>query len=334
MDKRIRNLFSAELLTQALAAYGIDPEDCQTLDGFESFIYQVSIDNEAFVLRVGHDHRRTEDMVYAEADFLNYLAGCRLSVPQVLPTLDGKLVGTLPAADQSHFVTALFTKAPGHPPTKEDWQPPLFERMGIFLGRLHRYSKDYRPDKKTPKRYTFDEDIRAMLAEADKFLPKEDARVNALYRETIDQIQSLPRENDGFGLCHSDFHRGNFFITDEGQITLFDFDDCQYAWYVYDIAMALFYAISIHCQGEKELSAAHTFLTHFLKGYRQEFNLDSHWLLQIPHFLKLREIDLYIIIHRSMDINNLDLWCTSYMDGRREKILNKVPFCDMDYSAF
>ena len=333
MDKSVRKLFNDDLFAQALTSYGINPDSAQMLDGFESFIYEVKKADGEYILRIGHDHRRGENLVHAEADFLNYLANCGLSVPEVLPTLDGQLVGSLPAADQSHFVTALFTKAPGHHPTRADWQPELFERMGAFLGRLHRFSKAYQPDENAPTRFTFDADAQAMQIEADKFLPAEDAQIKTLFTETVDQILALPRNNESFGLCHSDFHSGNFFITDEGQITLFDFDDCQYAWYVYDIAMALFYAISLDCQSEKELADARIFLTQFLKGYRLEFTLDPAWLLQIPHFLKVREIDLYFVIHRSMDLNNLDPWCTRCMDGRREKILNEIPYCNLDYST-
>ncbi len=154
MDKSIRKLFTDELLAQALAAYGIKPEEAEILDGFESFIYQVKIDTEEYILRIGHDHRRAANLVYAEADFLNYLSQCGLSVPAVRPTLAGTLVSALPAADGSHFVTALFTKAPGHHPKRKDWTPELFKRMGIFLGRLHTFSAAYRPDKNAPKRYT------------------------------------------------------------------------------------------------------------------------------------------------------------------------------------
>ncbi|MBG0771540.1 MAG: hypothetical protein H0S82_07505, partial [Anaerolineaceae bacterium] len=112
MDKSIRQLFTDDLFAEALALYGIQPEDSQILDGFECFIYQVDRADEEYILRIGHNHRRAENLVYAEADFLNYLARCGLSVPKVLPTLEGRLVGSVPAANQSHFVTALFTKAP------------------------------------------------------------------------------------------------------------------------------------------------------------------------------------------------------------------------------
>ncbi len=57
------------------------------------------------------------------------------------------------------------------------------------------------------------------------------------------------------------------------------------------------------------------------------------WLKEIPHFLKLREIDLYAIIHRSFDVDNLedDPWVANYMRGRKEKIENDVPFIDFAF---
>ena len=122
-------------------------------------------------------------------------------------------------------------------------------------------------------------------------------------------------------------------MTDKGEITLFDFDDCQYAWFIYDIAMALFYAISHDCTTPDKLEEAKQFLSEFWHGYQDENDLDPSWLTAIPHFLRLREIDLYMIIHRSMNINDLDPWCASFMQDRREKILAKVPYCRLDFTA-
>ena len=44
----------------------------------------------------------------------------------------------------------------------------------------------------------------------------------------------------------------------------------------------------------------------FLTGYSRENPLETRRLNGIPYFLKLREIDLYAVIHRSFDVENLD----------------------------
>ncbi|MCB2213774.1 phosphotransferase [bacterium] len=334
MEKSTRKLFTKTILSKALNLYDIQPETAQILDGFESFIYNVRKDGQDLILRIGHDGRRSVDMVQGEAEFLNHLAHGGLSVARVLPSKDGRLAETIPAADGSHFVMTLFTKAPGHVPTLAEWKSPLFKSMGVFMGKLHALSKTFQPSQPRYRRFDIEADFNEMIETAKKHLPPGDGPVLAVHQETLAKIRQLPKGADSYGLCHIDFHNGNFFLTDEGQITLFDFDDCQYAWYIYDVAMALFYALPNNHRGPEELYLASTFLTKFWSGYRTANDLDPAWLAKIPLFLKLREMDLYIVIHRSMDMDNLDPWCAGFMAGRREKILNRTTFIDLDFEQF
>ena len=76
------------------------------------------------------------------------------------------------------------------------------------------------------------------------------------------------------------------------------------------------------------------FMPHFLRGYRAENMLDEQWLVEIPTFLKLREIDLYAVIHRSFNVDNIEHpWVAMYMKNRKELIENEVPFIDFDFST-
>jgi amicoumacin kinase len=334
MEKAIRDLFNQNVLETALNRYQIPLVDATMLDGFESFIFNVRRDGCEYILRIGHSSRRSADLIQGEAEFLNYLRGGGLSVPQVLPSVNHLLVEEIVAQDGSCFLATLFEKAPGHPPTGGDWCPALYQSMGQFMGRLHRLSKEFQPSLPRYQRFSITEDFTAMEKAGRQYLPAEDQPVLQAYLDTVAAIQQLSQDPESYGLCHIDFHGGNFFITDEGVITLFDFDDCQYAWFVYDIAMALFYAISHDCSSEAKLLEAETFLAAFWSGYTAEHNLAPSWLKHMPLFLRLREIDLYMLIHRSMDLNQLDPWCASYMNSRREKIIDGVPYCALDYASF
>jgi Ser/Thr protein kinase RdoA (MazF antagonist) len=117
-----------------------------------------------------------------------------------------------------------------------------------------------------------------------------------------------------------------------GRITLFDFDDCTYSWLINDIAIVLFYIVM---GAEDQAAFTKDFMTHFLSGYRAENHLEEKWLIEIPSFLKLREIDLYAVIHRSFDVDNIDHpWVAMFMNNRKERIENDVPFIDFDLSLF
>lgn len=333
MEKYIKNLFNQALLKSVLNRYRIPLADASILDGFESFIFNVRRDGCEYILRIGHSSRRNADLIQGEAEFLNYLRKGGLSVPQVLRSTNQLLVEKIEAQDGSLFLATLFEKAPGHPPIGTDWCPKLYQSMGRFMGRLHALSKCFQPSRPRYQRFSIVEDFEAMEKAGRQHLPAEDQPVLLAYIDTVAAIQQLPQDPHSYGLCHIDFHGGNFFISDDGQITLFDFDDCQYAWFVYDIAMALFYAISHDCTSDAALQKAKLFLSAFWSGYTAENNLAPAWLDHIPLFLRLREIDLYMLIHRSMDLNQLDPWCASYMDGRREKIIKAVPYCALDYAS-
>ncbi len=72
-----------------------------------------------------------------------------------------------------------------------------------------------------------------------------------------------------------------------------------------------------------------------MNGYRKENQLDEGWLKEIPYFLKLREIDLYAVIHRSYDVENIDHpWVAMFMENRKQRIEDGVPFIDFDFSTF
>ncbi|MBN2658049.1 MAG: hypothetical protein JXR86_13400 [Spirochaetales bacterium] len=53
---------------------------------------------------------------------------------------------------------------------------------------------------------------------------------------------------------------------------------------------------------------------------------------EIPDFQKLREMELYAVIKRSFDLNNLDPWCSSFMNGRKKRLEEEVPFFPLDLS--
>ncbi len=321
MEKRIRDLYNDNILQTALDGYGL--RLVETLDGFENMMFAVQRGKQDLILRIGHDYHRNGTQVAAEIEWINYLHAHGVSVPRA----EGQALA-IPAADGSHFHAALFSKAPGRPPLHSDWVNGLLGRVGSLLGQMNRLAVDFVPANPGAVRpqWWVEE-----VGFAEKFLPPSEEKVIAKYNALLEHLRALPTPREAYGLIHQDAHGGNFFVGDDEQITLFDFDDCQYCWFVMDIAMALFYVLPHDCRGEKERTFARDALSQLLDGYTKEYNLAPRWIAEIPSFLKLREIDLYIAIHRSMDLNNLDPWCASFMKERKEKIENDVPFVEIEF---
>ncbi len=328
MEQRIRERYHDGILGAAMDRYAIAPGRINLLDGFESYMYEFNRDDGDYILRIGHSIRRSENLINGEVDWMNFLAAGGASVARAVLSDGGRLVEPIDDGRDGRFLATAFTKARGRPPWEVGWGPALYRTYGRLLGRIHALSKTYEPGNPAWRRPEWDDPL---MLEVEKFVPSGQTGVIEAYRQVREHLSRLPRGPESYGLIHQDAHGANFFVDEEGGISLFDFDDCVYAWYVYDISMVVFYMLV----GRDDAAAyAGEFMSHFLPAYAAECSLEDSWLAQVPVFLKLREIDLYAVIHRSFDVENLESpWCRRYMDGRRQRIEEGVPFVDFDFTS-
>ena len=326
MEKAIRDRYTEDILHEAQRRFGIAPEQIKLLDGFESFMYEFTRDDGEYILRIGHSRRRTPDMIRGEVNWINYLAAGGAGVAGAIISDNGDLVEEIDDGQGGQFLATTFVRAKGGPMWEMGgWTELFMERYGRLLGRIHRLSKDYHLPDPAWKRPLWDDQINLDI---ENILPNNDSLIREKYLDLIRRLRTLPQDNDAFGMIHQDAHAGNFFVDDRGHITLFDFDDCAYGHFVYDLAMVLFYAVTNRDDAE---SFAAGFWPRFMAGYHAENELHSIWLKQMPHFMKLREIDLYAIINRDGDSLEGDSWVAAYMDGRKERIEGDVPYLAMEF---
>lgn len=329
MEERIRERYSDLILERALAVYGINRDTIKPLDGFESYLYQFQRSGEEGILRISHSIRRSPDMIRAELDWIDYLYQAGVGVSKPLRSLEDSWVESLADGEGGCFLTAAFQKASGEPHSGLDWSDELLREYGYQIGSMHKLATTYQPSNPAWRRPAWNDPIHH---EVEAFIPDRDSKIRRLFRETIRHISKLPVEKNAYGLIHQDPHQGNFFVDQGGKITFFDFDDSSYSWFVEDIALALFYAV----MGQKDPPGfTERFLIGFLPGYFAAYPLELKWFQEIPLFMKMRELDLYAVIHRSFDVENLkDPWCIWYLDGRTDRLLAGKPYLEFDFKGF
>ena len=327
MEKRIKDRYNDNILCQARERYGIAPERIRLLDGFESFMFEFERDDGEYILRLGHSLRRSVPMIQGEVNWINYLSDGGVPAARAILSKNARLVELVDDGQGGQFLATAFVRARGGHPRRADWTPRFYEAYGTMIGQMHALTKQYVPDPSTRRpRWDDPENL------VDQFLPPSETMIVEKYRALVEHLHALPQDAGSYGLIHQDAHTGNLFVDEAGNITLFDFDDCVYSWFIYDIAMVLFYAVPFDPSGASRRTGE--FMPGFLRGYRRENRLDPVWLKQLPYWLKMREIDLYAIVYRSFDVNNLDdPWVASYMEGRKQRIENDVPFIDFDFES-
>jgi len=335
MDREIKRRFDNRIKQRFLQQYGVDPESCRPLDGFESFIFECDTgtgsNRRSIILRIGHSGRRNANLVRGEIDFINYLCDHGIPAARALPSPSGSLLETHADGHGEVFIGVAFRKIIGTEPWNAGWDDARYEQYGRLLGRMHALTKNYRVPDPAWKRPEWDDSV---MHEVEENLDADNRFAVDRYRACCEQASGFSRDVDAYGLVHFDAHSGNMLVDASGRIHLFDFDDAHYTWFANDIAIVLFYMLG----GQKDpVAFTDHFMTCFLEGYTRENRLDPRWLETIPMFLKMRQIDLYALLHRSNDVDNLDptdgndTWCLDFLNRNRPRIMNDVPVVDYDF---
>lgn len=93
------------------------------------------------------------------------------------------------------------------------------------------------------------------FAPIEERVPEQLPRVCEKLVTLLGELRALPRTPDGSGMIDADFNDGNFTVDDAtGDLTVFDFDDCYYGWFAYELASAWESGVGWAATVEGELS--------------------------------------------------------------------------------
>jgi Ser/Thr protein kinase RdoA (MazF antagonist) len=157
--KDILVLWKAKGLKRAASLYGTSDQDLNLYEdyiGCQNVVYDYARDGTKLILRISYREDRTLELVQAEIDFVNYLAGHGVRVSRVLPSLDGNLMEVI-QVDGCRFLAVSFEKARGMRVPDNQYRyragAPIEEycqNWGQFLGQMHRLTRQYvSPDRVT-----------------------------------------------------------------------------------------------------------------------------------------------------------------------------------------
>jgi len=327
--------WTQNILRRAAERFGADPEDLEDCNGGENHVYAFRRSGREYVLRIGHSVHRSEQLVQAEIDWVNYLASHGLPVSSPSPSLSGRWVEVIGQDGvDGYFMATAFGRAPGEDlgggsrSKAEWWNGALFEQWGALMGRLHRLARDYQVRTGAPRR---PESHEWPILELGRWIPNDQTTVIELGAALKARLAALPKEGSSYGLIHGDFTQVNFTVS-RGAMAVFDFDRCEYGWFSKDIATALFTAVRGSQPTTEDFPAV--FLNHLVRGYRTEKSLDAMWLKPIPDFLKLERLSEYALAYRRLGGRLADGDWMSYLLSTRRAIEQDTQVIPFDFSAW
>jgi amicoumacin kinase len=323
---------NASLVNNIALRYGITFAELTALTGGHlSLVYEFNSSGQACILRITPPNQDVNiDSTRQVLEWLAFLAERGGPVCKPIRSLQGNLIESAQHNGQTYFSTA-FEKAPGvlaEGMQLEEWSDELFQTLGSAIGSCHRIACQYSP---LPgyRRPAWDQVVNC-------FTPLEalegvDASILEKRRLILDEIAHLQVNPECYGLAHLDLHFGNFFVdAASSKITLFDFDDCAYGWYLMDLAMLLFDVLVVYGGPDRE-RFGERFLEHLLRGYLSQKSMDPSNAAQFPLFLKLLELGLYTMLYRDDEPADPEGWAGKFMPGRKQRIEQDVPYVILDF---
>jgi Ser/Thr protein kinase RdoA (MazF antagonist) len=323
------------ILDSAAALFGIKDTQIEPLHGGHfNHLYGFTQDSGSFVLRITPPSTEINSgEIKAVLDWMRYLAEHKASVPNPILSIDNNLVEIIEYEDQA-YLAAVLEAADGTLSEEvklEQWDDDLYQILGSTIGRIHNLASQYKPSNPANTRPAWNEIPNNFNPQSDP--NSELMTINNRREALLNKIDRLPKDNENYGLIHGDLHFGNFFLDiPNKKITIFDFDDSVYSWYMMDIATLLFDILVIY-PGTDRGELAANFLSNLLKGYSTEKPISSYWINQIPDFLKLLEIGIYILVYQDYNPEDRQSWVGKFMHGRKSRIEEGIPYIELDFEG-
>lgn len=253
----------------------------------ENWTYRVTDEaGDALVLRLYRPGGRPTVEILSELAWMKALRDDESSlIPEVIRVPDGGEVIELARGPLPTCFGVMFSCAPGHEPA-DDELAAWFPKLGSITARLHQHARRWQPptwfdrprwDPPTTlgdrphwgpwQRSVDDPDERRQLA-----------RLAEVVSARLERFGTGPAR---FGLVHADLRLANI-LVDAERLTVIDFDDCGFSWFMYDLACALTFN-----EGHPDLDGL---IGAWVDGYREVEPLDKDDEAEIPTFLMLRRL--------------------------------------------
>ena len=222
--------------------------------------YFVEDNTEKFVFRVYSHNWRTFEEIQAEINLLLELKKNNISTTHPIPNPSGQYIQKIQAPEGERFAV-LFSFAEGKKVKS------LSNKHCIEIGKLMAQIHQVTVNQKTPRiEYTFKTLVEEPYQYALQFFDEnlEEMKLVKLAGELVQELFTTTKlTNIRQGIVHIDIWYDNMNITDDGDITLFDFDFCGNGWLVLDLAYTSVQLF--HTEPDKEKFKEK--LNMFFKGY-------------------------------------------------------------------
>ncbi|MET3925700.1 phosphotransferase [Devosia sp. 2618] len=224
---------------------GLDGSCVRLINHSENLIFRIDTPVlGSFVLRVHRPGYQSRASIESELAWLMALRrDTTLPISEPIIGRDGALLQSF-ETPHGERLAVLFRFAPGQEPSPHSDLDDLFRTLGGYAAELHDHVSAWTP----PERFERQVWQAASILDPDglwgdwRIAPGVENSHRLVLEELSDalrgQLKAYGTEADRYGLIHADMRLGNL-LVDGDRVTLIDFDDCGFCWFMFDFAAAI-----------------------------------------------------------------------------------------------
>ena len=285
-----------------------DPGSEQFIGDAANYVFSFIKSGKTYYLRLTPSAERTKEQIEAELDFIFYLTCGGASLAQPVSSVHDRLIEAISFSERLFFAS-VFEEAEGDrfKYDSANQNKEHFRLRGKTIGQIHMLSQKYVPSSHF-RRFKWNED--QLLTGINRFLPETETVVWREFLKLKELLENYPQSNENFGLIHGDFGETNYRFQND-KLTVFDFDDCCYHWFLYDVA------VSIYPHGWRREGLQ--LLDWLLEGYAEKMPLKIK-LADLTMFCQWRLIYMFLVYARKWGFENLSDEQKNWFAGKRANI--------------
>jgi Ser/Thr protein kinase RdoA (MazF antagonist) len=262
--------------------YGLENVACQLISSTLRDVYLVTSSQGHRILYVYLHAQRTSEEIAAEWQLVDYLYASGVSVAPAVPKISGDYVLMFPAPEGIRF--GVLTQFAEGVTLRSRPSLAAARSYGKTVAMIHTLS-DVMPFSLNRPAIEIEKLLEQSLAAFEReVLDRPEDLAFLLQAAAILQkrIVTLLKAKPCYGIIHGDVIRSNALVTDDGRVTILDFDLCGFGWRAYDVAS---YLLTIRNTPQPQ-----DYEQAFIEGYQQVRPIEAEERELLPAFEAIRAI--------------------------------------------
>ena len=295
---------------EILAEYGLHDVEISCINyEFNATFEVVTGNGDKYALRINVNSTRTPDNMQAEIEFVNFVSRIPgLKTPRPIANNNNRYITSVLHSDSGRSLHGiLYTWLEG----EEIGDEPTHEQLvtlGAAMALMHQSSREFKLSEKA-ELPTFSDWLwgtEDFLLSSKSLLTKEQftaikSAIHIIEADTRDLFAANPTQ-----VIHGDLHGWNL-MWHEGELFIFDFDDCGYGIPHQDLAITLYYLDT------PEQDAA------VIEGYRSVCELPTYTKAQMGSLLLQRRLVLLNYLYETKNPEHKEM-LPAYLEKSMERV--------------